>query len=124
MPCIRRCCCGSKSCGQIPDHETAFGQYVFVVEGKDAASADAVEEKLRVVHGDVNVGVHGEGFSVLFSKAVGSLVSLRYGDREMIAAPPRPLFWRALTDNDKGVAQGFHAGAWLAASLAPMRSVG
>ncbi len=103
-----------------PGHETAFGQYVFVVEGKDAASADAVEEKLRVVHGDVNVGVHGEGFSVLFSKAVGSLVSLRYGDREMIAAPPRPLFWRALTDNDKGVAQGFHAGAWLAASLAPM----
>lgn len=97
-------------------HEIAFGQYVFVVEGMPSCVPN---EHLRVVHGDVNVGVHGESFSVLFSKAFGTMVSLRYGDHEMIAVPPKPLFWRALTDNDKGVGQGFHAAAWLAASLSP-----
>lgn len=73
---------------------------------------------LRIVEGDVNIGVMGEGFTVLFSKGAGSLVSLRYGGRELIAVPPQPQFWRASTDNDKGTAMGYHAGVWFAASLA------
>lgn len=98
-------------------HEAAFGQYVFTVEPVELSEAPTGQ--LRVVQGDVNIGVHGDGFSILFSKGIGSLVSLRYGGREMIAAPPAPVFWRATTDNDRGMGQGFHAGAWLAASLAP-----
>ena len=98
-------------------HEVAFGQYVFVVE--ETAEPVLPEGKIRVVRGDVNIGVHGDGFNILFSKGVGSLVSLRYQGREMIAIPPAPLFWRATTDNDRGMGQGFHAGGWFAASLAP-----
>ncbi|UUZ86969.1 beta-galactosidase small subunit [Paenibacillus sp. P26] len=60
----------------------------------------------------------GKDFSILFSKQVGSLVSIRYSGREMIAVPPAPLFWRATTDNDKGTSLSFTAGAWYAASLA------
>ncbi|HUC92845.1 MAG TPA: glycoside hydrolase family 2 TIM barrel-domain containing protein [Paenibacillus sp.] len=97
-------------------YEIAFGQSVFRVE--EASPAEQPTGEVRVTEGDVNIGVTGEGFSVLFSKQAGSLVSLRCGGRELIAAPPAPLFWRAATDNDKGTAMGFEAGAWLAASLA------
>jgi beta-galactosidase len=99
-------------------HEVAFGQHIYVVESL-AVDAGQASGELTVIEGDVNIGVTGEGFAMLFSKQAGSIVSLRYGDGgEMIAAPPMPLFWRATTDNDKGYNQGFQAGAWYAASLA------
>ncbi|WP_309122532.1 glycoside hydrolase family 2 TIM barrel-domain containing protein [Paenibacillus sp.] len=98
-------------------HEVAFGQHAFRVEAA-TSSASAHPGPLRVVHGDVNVGVRGEGFEAIFSKQAGSLVSLVYDGREMIAVPPAPLFWRATTDNDRGFAQGFESGCWYAASLA------
>ncbi|GGA46675.1 glycoside hydrolase family 2 TIM barrel-domain containing protein [Paenibacillus physcomitrellae] len=109
--------------------EIGFGQHIFTVEQqREAAGAQAgrvqnpiqvpVKGKVQVVEGDVNIGVSGDGFTALFSKGAGSLVSLRYEGREMIETPPAPLFWRAATDNDKGTALGYHAGAWFAASLA------
>ncbi|MBD3917932.1 DUF4981 domain-containing protein [Paenibacillus sp. PR3] len=96
-------------------YEVAFGQHVYIVESNQQAALPA--GPLRVAHGDVNIGVHGHDFTVMFSKQAGSLTSLRYGGREMIATPPAPLFWRASTDNDKGYAQGFEAAGWYAASL-------
>ncbi|MBP3953050.1 glycoside hydrolase family 2 TIM barrel-domain containing protein [Bacillus suaedae] len=100
-------------------HEVAFGQYVFS-EGKKRTSIDTVgpQAKVKVVEGDVNIGIHGKDFGILFSKQAGTLVSLNYGGREMIAVPPSPLFWRATTDNDKGYSQAFHSGAWYTASIA------
>lgn len=101
-------------------YEIAFGEHVFRVEEK-ADSADvgaAVHAPLRVVRGDVIIGVHGNDFTALFSKQAASLVSLKYAGREMIALPPAPLFWRATTDNDRGFGQSFHSGLWYAASLA------
>ncbi|UPO86200.1 glycoside hydrolase family 2 TIM barrel-domain containing protein [Niallia sp. Man26] len=95
--------------------EIAFGQYVYE-KGSKQFSPPVGE--LRTVHGDVNIGVHGKDFSVLFSKASGSLVSLSYAGREMISSPPAPLFWRATTDNDRGFSQSYHSGIWYAASLA------
>ncbi|MCD7036005.1 DUF4981 domain-containing protein [Metabacillus sp. GX 13764] len=97
-------------------HETAFGQYVFRKEGN--AEPEAVSGQLRTVQGDVNIGVHGPDFSVIFSKQAGSLVSLNYAGKEMISLPPAPLFWRASTDNDRGFGQDYHSGMWYAASLA------
>jgi beta-galactosidase len=96
--------------------EMAFGQHVFMVEGPK--ETNVVTSNLRVVKGDVNIGVHGQDFQIIFSKAVGSLVSLNYAGKEMMAQPPVPLFWRAQTDNDRGYAQGFESGLWYAASLA------
>lgn len=96
--------------------ETAFGQFVFQVKAEEKSAA--IYGDLRVVEGDVNIGVHGRDFTILFSKQAGSLVSLNYAGKEMIALPPAPLFWRATTDNDRGYSQGFHSGLWYAASLA------
>ncbi|MFF2483091.1 glycoside hydrolase family 2 TIM barrel-domain containing protein [Paenibacillus sp. NPDC058071] len=100
-------------------HEVAFGETVFEAVTSASWSEPVAAEgaRVRVVEGDVNIGVTGEGFEVLFSKQAASLVSLRYGRRELIAAPPAPLFWRATTDNDKGVGLGFEAAGWYAASL-------
>ncbi|MCH1625038.1 glycoside hydrolase family 2 TIM barrel-domain containing protein [Ferdinandcohnia quinoae] len=99
-------------------HEIAFGQFVFEIEEKVNENQALSIRDLRVVHGDVNIGVHGRDFTIIFSKAVGSLVSLNYAGKEMIESPLVPLFWRATTDNDRGYSQTYHSGCWLTASLA------
>jgi beta-galactosidase len=96
-------------------YEIAFGQFVFKVGSRGIGNMNG---ELRVVKGDVNIGVHGHDFTMMFSKQAGSLVSLNYAGKEMIALPPAPLFWRATTDNDRGYSQDFHSGMWYAASLA------
>ncbi|TCN26635.1 glycoside hydrolase family 2 TIM barrel-domain containing protein [Mesobacillus foraminis] len=97
-------------------HEIAFGQHVFQVKAAEKQPAGIGE--LRVVDGDVNIGVHGRDFTAIFSKQAGSLISLSYAGKEMISLPPAPLFWRATTDNDRGFSQGYQSGLWYAASLA------
>ncbi|QGQ44405.1 glycoside hydrolase family 2 TIM barrel-domain containing protein [Metabacillus sediminilitoris] len=98
-------------------YEVAFGQYVFKRSDKKTEADKSIGD-LRVVKGDVNIGIHGRDFTVMFSKQAGSLTSLNYAGREMIENPPVPLFWRATTDNDRGYSQDFHSGCWFAASLA------
>ncbi|KAF6585371.1 hypothetical protein H6F38_35830, partial [Paenibacillus sp. EKM208P] len=56
-------------------HEVAFGQHIFIVEDPNPLKIPTVSA-LRVVHGDVNIGVHGADFSMMFSKGAGSLTSL------------------------------------------------
>ena len=96
-------------------YEIAFGQFIEQAGTREIAQPNG---ELRVAYGDVNIGVHGRDFTVMFSKGAGSLVSLNYAGKEMISLPPAPLFWRATTDNDRGYSQGFHSGVWYAASLA------
>lgn len=73
------------------------------------------KEKLRLVFGDVTLGVHTETLSCIFSYQTGGLESLVIKGKEWLYRTPRPAFWRALTDNDRG--NGFHikSGMWLAA---------
>ena len=72
---------------------------------------------LRVVYGDFTLGVHGNGFDYIFSYAQGGLESLVKNGFEWLYRCPKPTFWRALTDNDRG--SGFHlkSGSWLAADM-------
>ena len=72
---------------------------------------------LRVVYGDFTLGVHGNGFDYIFSYAQGGLESLVKNGYEWLYRCPKPTFWRALTDNDRG--SGFHlkSGSWLAADM-------
>jgi len=95
-------------------HAVAFDQYVFSKEG---ILATKKLTKPQIVHGDVNIGVKNDDFSVLFSKQEGGIVSLRYEGIEMITRVPMPIYWRAMTDNDKGTNQGFRCGQWLQASM-------
>lgn len=76
-----------------------------------------------VAYGTQKIGVHGTDFTIMFCRKAKSLISMKYGGREMIEAPLLPLFWRATTDNDRGFSKGFTSGCWYAASLA-RQSVG
>lgn len=67
-------------------HELSFGQLVTKVSTKDN---EIVSGKLNVVHGDVNIGINGDGFSVLLSRAEGGIVSLVYNGKEYITRTPK-----------------------------------
>ena len=118
-------------------HEVAFGQKVF--ERKEDISSDwntnknndentcdgmskeninnTSRSKIKVVHGDVNIGVHGKDFKVIFSKQEGGIVSLRYNGKEFITRTPKTFYWRATTDNDRGNKHEFRCAQWLSATV-------
>lgn len=72
-------------------------------------------KKLRIVYGDGTLGLHGDGFSYLFSYQRGGMESLVRDGMEWLYRPPMPTFWRALTDNDRGNRFALSSGMWLAA---------
>lgn len=79
-------------------------------------------EKLCVIYGDFTLGlkgadVRGEEFSYIFSYGAGGLESLVTGGNEWLYRVPKPTFWRALTDNDRGNRFHLRSGMWLAADM-------
>lgn len=76
-----------------------------------------ISKPLKVVYGDFTLGVHGKGYDYIFSYVQGGLESLVKNGDEWLYRCPRPTFWRALTDNDRG--SGFHikSGCWLSADM-------
>jgi len=75
------------------------------------------KKKLRVVYGDYVLGVHGKGFDYIFSYAQGGLESIVKNGYEWLYRCPKPTFWRAVTDNDRGSKFHIKSGSWLAANL-------
>ena len=117
-------------------YEIAFGQGVYDV--KESAAEDEnlwlqsmanryeaaapIAEKtepqpLHIVKSDINLGVSGEGFEILFSSAAGNLTSYKYNGVELIESAPVPSFWRAPIDNDHGNGRDFLLAQWKLASL-------
>ena len=72
---------------------------------------------MRVVYGDVTLGLHGEGFDYIFSHSAGGPVSMVLDGREWLYRAPRPTFWRATTDNDRGNGFSFTSAMWMGADL-------
>ena len=125
-------------------YEVAFGQGVFRIEEPRETAEKAAEEEtearrekelragkgrrlpeagtgcgeLEVIRGTFNLGVRGEHFDAQFAflNRMG-LKSYRFGGREMIELPPRPNFWRAPVDNDRGSNMMGRLGIWKLASL-------
>ena len=99
-------------------YEVAFGQGVFTLAGPKTAAQDVACKAvpLQVVETAYNIGVHGTGFHLLFSKANGGLVSYAYAGRELIKEIPRPNFWRPMTDNDIGGGVHLLCAQWKSAS--------
>ena len=75
------------------------------------------KKSLRVTYGDFTLGVHGEGFDYIFSYAQGGLESIVKNGYEWLYRCPKPTFWRALTDNDRGSGFQMKSGSWLAADM-------
>ncbi|MDY6267648.1 MAG: glycoside hydrolase family 2 TIM barrel-domain containing protein [Selenomonadaceae bacterium] len=116
-------------------YEIAFGQGVYQAEAADAdealwlstlpnryeaaapITAKTVAQPLHIVKSDINLGVSGDGFEILFSSAVGNLTSYKYNGVELLELPPVPSFWRAPIDNDHGNGRDFALAQWKLASL-------
>ena len=62
---------------------------------------------LRIVIGDVTIGIQGQDFSYIFSVGSGGMESLYKDGKEWLYRAPRPAFWRAVTDNDRGCGFAF-----------------
>ncbi len=78
---------------------------------------ESISKLLRVVYGDFTLGVHGDDFDYIFSYAQGGLESLVKNGYEWLYRCPKPTFWRALTDNDRGSKFHIKSGNWLAADM-------
>ncbi len=78
---------------------------------------------LRVVYGDFTLGVHAgaaspnKDFHYIFSYAQGGLESIVKNGYEWLYRSPKPTFWRALTDNDRGSKFHIKSGCWLSADM-------
>lgn len=70
---------------------------------------------LRIVIGDVTIGIQGQDFSYIFSVGSGGMESLYKDGKEWLYRAPRPAFWRAATDNDRGNGFVFRSAVWSAA---------
>ena len=97
-------------------YEISFGQKVIEKKENEENNYNS-NLKMKVVHGDVNIGVHGNDFKVIFSKQEGGIVSLRYAQKEFITRTPKTFYWRATTDNDKGNKHEFRCIQWLSATV-------
>lgn len=99
-------------------YETVFGQCVmYPWESTHPAERTENAGSFRIIHGDVNLGVRGERFSALFSKGEGGIISLVYDGEEYITRTPKLTFFRAFTDNDRGMQAPLRDSGWLAASM-------
>ncbi|MCH5275910.1 MAG: beta-galactosidase small subunit [Lachnospiraceae bacterium] len=79
-------------------------------------------KKLHIVYGDYTLGLKGvntcgEEFSYIFSYGAGGMESLVIDGKEWLYRVPKPTFWRALTDNDRGSRFHLRSGMWLAADM-------
>ena len=72
-------------------------------------------KRLAVIFGDVTLGLKGPDFHYLFSYQTGGPESLRIQGKEWLYRSPKPTFWRATTDNDRGNQFPLKSGMWLAA---------
>ncbi len=79
------------------------------------------KEKLKVIYGDAALGIggckEGKEFHYIFSYSAGGMESLYAEGKEWLYSVPKPTFWRAATDNDRGNKFCQKSGMWIAADL-------
>lgn len=101
-------------------HEVAFGQIQHVVKEKVIKKFDSSHRKLKLVMGDINYGVIGDDFRIMFDREKGIMTSLKYADSEYITnnyCTLIPNFWRGVTDNDRGANKHIELYQWKIASM-------
>ncbi len=76
---------------------------------------------LKIIYGDCTLGIWGNAgekvFHYIFSYQTKGLESLCIDGKEWLYRTPKPAFWRALTDNDRGNKFGLKSGMWMSADL-------
>lgn len=82
-------------------YEVAWEQFKLPAS-KPSPVAMGSGDRMETTENSDALRVTGKNFTVAIDKQSGLLTSLRFEGTEMIAAPLRPHFWRAPTDNDRG----------------------
>jgi beta-galactosidase len=98
-------------------HEVAFVQLPVLkkrppqtyIEGVNEGQLEASEQNNQWVF-------KGEHFRIAFDVTNGMLVSYQANDQELLASSPKPNFWRAVTDNDRGNKLHERCSVWREAS--------
>ena len=99
-------------------HVVAWDQFEVPRETDAPKTVDmAALLALEVVQLDETLVVSGTGFAVTFDKSVGALTSFEYLERQLVAAPLIPNFWRAPIDNDSGNNLSARCRVWRRAGL-------
>ena len=96
-------------------HEVAWEQFKLGRFGTEIQLESGDMPPLHMDQRDDDFVVTGDGFSATFDLIGGTLASYRIGDTEIVAAGPRPNFWRAPTDNDRGNEMPSRCAPWKAA---------
>jgi hypothetical protein len=68
------------------------------------------------------VHITGTDFSIVFSKASGTIVSWYYNNQKLIEKGPIPNLWRAPVDNDKGGDKRSFSYRWIEAGLDDLKN--
>jgi beta-galactosidase len=99
------------------DHEVAFEQFVLPVRPSNPEELAISTLELTTLINESNLIIEGENFEVTFSQQTGDLTSYLIEGTELIKTAPRPNFWRALIDNDRGSGLQDRSGTWREAGL-------
>ena len=70
---------------------------------------------LNIIYGDCTFGIGGSDFHYIFSYQAGGLESLVIDGAEWLYRVPKPTFWRATTDNDRGSQFHLKSSMWFGA---------
>lgn len=83
-------------------HEIAWEQFLLPVAAAAPVFNTANLPALEVKDSPGEVTFAGRAFSMRFDKQAGVITSYRYKGVNLLERGPRPDFWRAATDNDRG----------------------
>jgi beta-galactosidase len=97
-------------------HEIAWDQFALPFSAP-APAAKPATAPLEVRDGDAEATFTGKTFSLRFDKKEGLITEYRYKGVTLLERGPRPDFWRAPTNNDRGAWKGFSARALTDKSL-------
>lgn len=74
-------------------------------------------KKIKVIYGDGHLGLYTDRCTSLFSYNAGGPVSLCIDGHEWLYRAAKPVFWRAVTDNDRGNGFPFRSAVWMGADM-------
>jgi beta-galactosidase len=82
-------------------HETAWEQFKLPINAP-ARKARAIEDPLAISGESGRVQFSGRDFTMTFDTKLGQITDYLYKNIRLLERGPRPDFWRAMTDNDRG----------------------
>ncbi|KRK98495.1 beta-galactosidase [Secundilactobacillus odoratitofui DSM 19909 = JCM 15043] len=79
--------------------------------------ASTSTKQVQIIYGDATLGLRGNHFGYIFSYERGGMESLVQYGKEWLFRTPKPTFWRATTDNDRGNGFSTQSAVWLGTDM-------